>query len=144
MSRVIVVRTLVAVVTLAMAAAVVAAIVVLGPPSQQRLFRLDARRVADLTMLSQAINSYAREHEALPADLAALTQAPGPRTSRFDPQTRAAYEYTVTTSTSYTLCAVFSAPSPDVPPVPIGPGGDDWIHGAGRQCFERKEALGKK
>lgn len=144
MSRIIGVQLLVATVSLAMVAAVVAAIVVIGPPSQQRLLRLDAHRVTDLTGIAQAIGLYANRHERLPSELATLTKEPGPRINSVDPEARTPYEYAITGEESYRLCAVFSAASRDTPSVHTYLGEDGWTHDAGRQCFERKEKVGKQ
>ena len=132
-------RILIAGVTAAVVAAVVAAIVVLGSPAEQRQRRLDERRVRDLSTIVNSIRVYASAHEDLPPDLAALGKEPGPRQAPTDPDTGAAYEYALIGKEAYRLCAVFTGPSDATPAYAEREG---WAHGAGRQCFERKQKIG--
>jgi type II secretory pathway pseudopilin PulG len=130
-------------VSIAVVAAVVAAIVVMGSPTQQRQRRLDEHRVQDLSTIVNSIGMYASTHEALPPDLSMLGKQPGPRRAPTDPDTGAPYEYTVLGTDSYQLCAVFVTPSPDANTAPPYLEREGWAHGAGRQCFERKQKIGK-
>lgn len=137
------VRWLIVAASAVMLGAVVAGMCVLGPPSHQRELRLDQRRVANLATLSASINFYWTEHKSLPADLATIDSA-----HRFtrDPVSGAPYDYAVTGSDGYRLCAVFAAASESdgvpafavaVPPVPSG-----WDHPAGKHCFNRSMKAG--
>ena len=145
MNRVTGVGILVSAVTGSVVAAVIAAIVVLGSPMEQRQRRLDERRVHDLTTIVNTISLYASTHEALPSELSVLGKQPGPRRAPMDPDTGAPYEYSVLGAESYQLCAVFTMPSPDASAAPISSYAEreGWTHGAGRQCFERKQKIGK-
>jgi type II secretory pathway pseudopilin PulG len=124
-------------VTAAVVVSLVAAAFVIGSPMQQRQRRLDQRRTRDLADIKDSIQQYAKMHESLPPELAALGKEPGSsRPSPTDPDTRALYEYKVLDTDSFQLCAVFSLPSP---------GSDDpyfdrsqWTHAAGKQCFKYK------
>ena len=120
------------------AAAVVAAIAVMGTPAAQREARLDGRRASDLDRIDNAVRRHAELHEALPADLAMLARQPGRRLAIVDPVTGVAYGYTVTGPRTYRLCAVFTTDT-----ARTLQGGetwiqDDWLHGTGRHCFDRK------
>ena len=136
------VRILLIGVTAVVVAAVIAAIVVLGTPAQQRQRRLDERRVRDLSTIENSIGIYTNMHGALPSDLALLGKEPGSRSAPSDPDTGAAYEYTVIDTESYRLCAVFSAPSSKATSTFMDR--EEWTHGAGKQCFERRQKPAKK
>lgn len=117
-------------------ATIVAAIAVMGPPSRQRLLRLDERRVNDLQVIQSQVEMYRDQHGAVPASLAVLATQPGMRVPR-DPASRQPYGYEAIDGAGYRLCAQFdtdTAQSADVQPW-MRP---DWGHGTGRQCFKRR------
>ena len=124
--------------SLVVIATIVAAIAVMGSPAAQREAKLDAKRVHDLVQIVRAITGYVELHDALPPDLAALAGQPGRRLSIVDPVDGSPYTYEITGARTFRLCAVFTTDSAKVL------GGDDywaledWNHGAGRQCFDRK------
>ena len=125
-------------------ATVVAAIVVMGPPSQQRLQRLDERRIADLGRIQLAVQSYRNMHDGLPVSLAALAEKPGMRLSIVDPASGEPYGYEPTGDSGYRLCARFATDTANAMDAAQTwpPGG--WDHAAGRQCFERRvDPIGK-
>jgi hypothetical protein len=136
------IRILVAGITAAVIAAIVAAMLVLGPPALQRQRRLDEHRVRDLVAITTSISLYAGTHGALPPNLSALGKEPGPPRAPNDPDTGAPYEYSTLGAESYRLCATFALPSPQTDAPYFGR--EDWTHDAGRQCFERKQKIGKK
>jgi len=116
-------------------ATIVAAISVIGSPSQQRLLRLDERRVNDLQALASQVQAYRNEHGRLPASLAVLEAEPGVRVPR-DPESGEPYAYEVLGAVEFRLCARFDTDSSDsTPPQPWMRAA--WVHGAGRQCFKR-------
>jgi len=129
-------RALVAIASVVMLAAVISGIFVLGSPTHQRALKLDDQRTSGLSMLSSAINAYRSEHQALPAGLQAVGF--GNRTFK-DPVSAVPYEYIITGSDSYQLCAIFiDASAPDG----YGERGSftstnntRWQHPAGRHCF---------
>lgn len=131
-------RWLVVAVTLVVVAALVGGVVAVGPPSEARKHKLDDTRVDDLIRIEAAVRSYAVQHAAVPPDLSALDEAPGPPARRADPESGAPYDYEAVGEHAYRLCAVFSAPSDDNGSTPRYPA-QTWHHGAGRQCFERRE-----
>lgn len=109
--------------------AVLAGLYLSGSPGEQRLLRLDERRVSDLLQLSYTINRYWDESTRLPADLAALVDGQRLRSVPKDPQSGTAYTYQITDMDSYRLCAEFARVSQTVT-------GDFWEHPAGSHCFE--------
>ena len=122
----------------AVVATVIAAIWVMGTPSAQREAKIDSRRIDDLNHIVQVVGHYVERHDALPADLATLARQPGQRLAITDPVYGAPYGYEVTGKLRYRLCAVFATNTAKTP-VAGGPwNADDWNHGVGRHCFERK------
>ena len=89
-------------------------IVISGSPSEQRLIRLDERRVENLVRLSAAFDDYWEERDSLPEEISELLD--GRRLSRMpsDPQTALAYEYERLGHDTYQLCATFDRPSPNL------------------------------
>lgn len=131
-------RWLMVAAALVVAAVVAAALWVIGPPSAQRQLRLDERRVGDLQRIARAIELHAEREGRLPRDLATLAAQPGQRLPVTDPATAAPYDYEVLDRQRYRLCAQFAI---DTGRGPEGSGAwapDEWRHGAGRHCFERR------
>jgi hypothetical protein len=110
--------------------AVVAGLYLSGSPGEQRLLRLDERRVSDLLRLSFTISNYWDETARLPAELAALVDGQRLRSVPKDPQSGAAYTYEIADVDSYRLCAEFARASLETV------SGDFWAHPAGPHCFE--------
>jgi len=110
----------------AVLAAVVIALLWLGSPAQERLSRLDARRISDLQNLARTINVFWTRHTRLPETLQELIGDPGLDTATTDPQTLEPYEYRRLEG-QFELCARFAG-EPAEPP-------GFWAHGAGRACF---------
>jgi hypothetical protein len=110
-------------------AAIVVGLYVSGSPSDQRLLRLDERRVADLMRLSSALSRYFSETGELPADLGELVD--GRRLSSLprDPVSDSSYVYMITGDEQFELCAEFSRESE------YDPNENFWGHAAGRACF---------
>lgn len=129
-------RLLLAAFAAAAVAAIVAGIVLIASPAEQRLLRLDMRRIEDLADLSRRIDSFRDEYERLPAALDELAKSPGVAVPS-DPVTGAPYEYEPVDDRRFRLCATFDAPTPEEPPPYFGYGGE-WPHDRGRHCFERR------
>ena len=130
-------RWLVIAASVVVLATVIAAIVVIGSPSVQREARLDATRVRDLGRIADAVRNHAERHGALPPDLATLDRRPGQWIAFADPKDGSAYTYAVTGARTFRLCAVFATDTAAIPANSEFESGDDWIHGSGRQCFDR-------
>jgi hypothetical protein len=117
--------------TVVVAAAVGTGIVLMGPPSEERLRRLDERRVEDLSQVSSSARIFHMRHERLPASLDELAAEPGLTFSTRDPVTGETYTYSPLDSGMYRLCAVFDRESTQSR-------ASIWSHGAGRHCFVLK------
>lgn len=124
------------------AATVAAAIAVMGSPAQQRLLRLDQRRVSDLQQLQEAVEAYHREHDRLPDAVATLSSQPGVALATVDPHMATPYGYRKLAEREYALCANFATDT-----AKAGRGRDgrapawiarDWAHATGQACFKRK------
>ncbi len=133
-------------------AGIVAGFFIAGSPQNQRLVRLDERRVSDLQTIQYQIINYWQRKEALPVKLDDLSDSLSGFIVPKDPATGAAYEYNVLAPHKFELCAVFDTVSIDntgnsvSKPVPMvtSPDGrtypatqDVWWHNQGRVCFER-------
>jgi hypothetical protein len=120
---------------IAIAASAIVALVVLaglwlaGSPAQQRLVRLDERRVADLAQLAGTISLHWERFARLPGELNELVDGQLLRALPGDPETATPYAYEIAAADAYRLCATFAGPSEAVP------AGDFWAHREGRQCF---------
>ncbi len=127
--------------SVASAVVVIVAIVwgfaLVGSPGTTRLLRFDRQRMEDLQTIVREIQSLCRYPDVkdglkrpLPASLDKLAElARVRRINLTDPQTGQRYEYTVTSETTYELCATFSLDrSSDVEVF--------WNHSTGRHCFE--------
>lgn len=125
-------QVLAGIAVLVVAAVAARAIVLIGPPGEERSRRLDQRRVVDLTAVGSGVTAYWRAHGRLPASIDEAASESGiadafPR----DPVTGAPYGYGAIDDKSYELCAAFDLASNP------GTGGQEWAHGAGRRCFRR-------
>lgn len=131
-------RWLAVVACVVVAATVAAAILVMGSPSAQRVEKLDRKRVEDLARIDRFIESYVARTKSLPPDLATFAREPGVRVSITDPVDGSPYLYEITGPRTFRLCAVFTTDTgktlDDTPAWP----GEEWTHGVGRRCFERK------
>lgn len=127
---------------------VVAGALLVGSPMSERKRQFDERRVSDLQSTQWQIVNYWQTKRQLPTELSQLEGSLSSFAVPTDPETGAAYRYTVTASTSFSLCADFAYPSTDtngttrdvgMPSSPVKPIGnsDNWEHGAGSVCFER-------
>jgi hypothetical protein len=116
----------------ASAAAVVVVLVGLylsGPPNEQRMLRLDARRVQDLQALARSIDAYRNENSALPETLEELIVGQRLSNMPVDPVSGDTYAYESTGANRYRLCTDFDRPSPE------SETSDFWEHESGTQCF---------
>ena len=115
-------------------AVIIVAITLLDSPAQERLSRLDERRVSDLRELSLAVDVYWTREGVLPATMEELSNEERIVRELADPETGEPYEYRVLGDNRYELCAVFASETDagerDIPYEYV------WYHGSGRQCFE--------
>ena len=128
-------------------ATVASGILIMGTPSQVRLYRFDQQKVDDLTSIQWQVVNYWQQHTALPATLGALNDPISNYQAPVDAQTNAPYTYTVINAHSFKLCATFNAETQalsasDLSMPVAGVYGkdlmnDSWWHGAGEVCFNR-------
>ena len=91
---------------------------VIGTPGQQRVWRLDDKRVQDLQSIQYQVINYWQQKEKLPATLTDLVNPLSGNSLPVDPEFEQGknYEYNVKSDTkndvSFELCAIFGAPIP--------------------------------
>ena len=110
--------------------AVVAGLMVLGSPAEERLRRLDEKRLQDQQEISRATNGYWVRNGRLPASLDDLLQEPSVHVQSHDPDTGQTYGYRVVGDNSYELCADFQHQSVEESVNRF------WSHDVGRHCFQ--------
>ncbi len=133
------------------AAAIVAGFFIVGSPNYARLLQQDDRRVSDLQMIQSEILNFWMNKAKLPKMLSELNDSIKGFNVPKDPVTGADYSYKITAPESFQLCAVFAKPglnsqnvlgrpvpasAPAIYPIPYGQ--ENWQHGSGQTCFDRK------
>ncbi|HUF57510.1 MAG TPA: hypothetical protein VMM55_13225 [Thermohalobaculum sp.] len=103
-------RALVLAATVAVAAAVAAALMLIGSPRTARLERLDERRIADIEALARWIERYRDDEGRLPPALGALEPMLPGAVSALDPATGAHYGYERLADGHFRLCATLDIP----------------------------------
>ncbi len=123
---------------------IVLGFVFVGTPSEQRLVRLDAQRVTDLSIIQNEVINYYSLKRTLPATLEDLTNSISGFAAPLDPDTQAAYEYAAMSDIDFELCATFSTTTTSIEgqqasyPEYYGSAyGQNWTHESGRVCFTR-------
>ena len=128
------VRTSIAIVLAIIVVIVIAtAIMLLDSPAQERLGRLDERRMSDLREIANAVDIYWTREGILPNSLDDLADEEGYFAELVDPVTGALYEYRVVDEDSFELCATFDTEDAASDRDPYFKG--LWHSGIGRQCF---------
>lgn len=136
---------------------------IIGTPGQQRLWRLDDKRVSDLQNIQGQVINYWQQKQKLPATLEELANPTTYFSIPVDPefQNGKTYTYKATGDLSFELCATFSAKMPQgwneyknsgvMPMYEMGSGvatdvaypypgygsNQSWDHDAGEKCFTR-------
>ncbi|MBP7831947.1 MAG: hypothetical protein KA028_02955 [Candidatus Pacebacteria bacterium] len=87
---------------------------VIGTPNQQRLWRIDDRRIQDLQSLQSQVISFWQQKQKLPATLTELADPLSYNSIPVDPEFEKGrmYTYKVTGKLTFELCATFSAEMP--------------------------------
>jgi type II secretory pathway pseudopilin PulG len=116
--------------------ALAAGLLTIGSPDQQRESRLDRKREQDLRAIARAIDRRTKAGRPLPTSLDIMAAEPGQRLSVTDPASGAPYVYQTTGNDGYRLCAVFGTDTAS--PSRLAWVDEDWLHGSGRYCFDRK------
>lgn len=114
------------------AIAAVAGFVVSGTPGEQRLKRLDERRVADLQRLAHAVDLHWATEHSVPMSADPLVDGRSLSRMPTDPATGEPYRYERLSADSYQLCADFARPSES------WERDDFWQHPAGTHCYTFK------
>ena len=133
---------------------------VIGTPGQQRIWRLDERRVQDLQNIQYQVINYWQQKEKLPEKITDISNPMTGYSLPPDPEFEKGktYEYFVDDELTFKLCATFSLPMQKgwneykgggiMPmyerdmavsyPYPMPNGmNESWDHKEGRICFER-------
>lgn len=132
--RALTVRSIIAIcLAVVVIAMVIVGVSLLDSPAQERLRRLDERRVDDLRELSNELDFYWTREGTLPGSLEELANEPGVFVELFDPETGQPYEYRIVGYNTYELCAVFALDTAEEQDRFYK---DVWSHGPGRQCFQ--------
>ncbi len=119
---------------------VILGIVSIGTPTTQRSIRLDMQRVSDLSNIQNAVTDYYRANgNVLPQSLSLLSQSsPYYLSSIKDPESNTEYEYRILTKNQYQLCANFSLDNFTQKNSKYNyPVSENFVHSAGRVCFDR-------
>lgn len=138
-------------------AAIITGFIVVGSPTKQRNIRFDNQRMSDLQNIQWQVVNYWQQKEKLPTALSDLNDPLYGNIVPTDPETKAAYEYSMKGPLSFEICSTFALAYEDMKgrgefgygrggsyasidmAYPSMPGGLDnnWKHEAGRTCFER-------
>lgn len=128
---------------------IVSGFFIIGTPGHVRMLRYDEQKVQDLSSMQYQIVNYWQLKRALPSDLSKLSDPLANYTVPTDPQTETPYGYKIENAQSFTLCATFNEPTPDMAgkgnyegrsvSYPSMGGGieENWQHGQGNTCFTR-------
>ena len=104
---------------------------ILGSPADERINRLDARRVNDLQQIDRAVSLHWMRQGRLPASLDQLSRDPGIRIDLRDPTTLEPYAYRPLDDKKFEICGMFESAE-----LTERSRSSFWSHGAGRQCFQ--------
>ncbi len=125
-------------------ASVVLGFLAIGSPVTQRALRFDQQRVMDLQNIQSQVLMNWQQTEKLAKNLDAVTDELSGYIIPKDPETAAAYEYSVKGPLTFELCATFSLPNTqlvnDKTTRAMYPGDmldPRFEHEAGRTCFTR-------
>lgn len=121
--------------TVAVVGAVAGGVWLMGAPSDERLRRLDDRRVSDLVAMSRSVDMFFKRHGRLPESLDEVSGEPGLGVAVNDPETGLEYRYRKMDDDNYRLCARFALDSSGDGQEVRGNAPGTWSHGAGKQCF---------
>ncbi len=129
--------------------AVVSGFFIVGTPGDVRMIRYDEEKVMDLSGIQSQVAYHWQTKRELPETLELLNDPLSGYTVPVDSQTGAAYSYKIESDLSFTLCATFNKPTPDMRgrgaygsdyavSYPVKGGMDEtWQHGTGETCFTR-------
>ena len=119
-------------------AAILTGLYLTGSPKEQRLLKLDERRVNDLMRLATSVSFYRQRYEKMPEKLTVLVDGQLLRSLPLDPVTEEAYRMQLTEEAGYQLCAEFARPSVKKHKQEF------WQHPSGLHCFDLSAATNKE
>ncbi len=122
-------------------AALFSGFLIMGSPTQVRLYRFDSQKISDLQTIQYQITNYYQQKVVLPTTLAEVEDPLSGWTLPKDPQ-GGVYRYEKTGDLSFKLCATFNAETQKLQsdvtvPALYGGESENWQHGAGETCFDR-------
>ncbi len=129
--------------------AVVSGFFIIGTPGDVRMLRYDEEKVQHLSGIQSQVVYHWQTKRELPATLDELSDPLSGYSIPVDSQTGGQYTYKVESDLSFSLCATFNKPTPDmkgrgayetkydVSYPGIGGVDENWQHGAGETCFTR-------
>lgn len=137
-----------AVAFIAVIISIVGGFFIVGSPSTQRAYRFDQERISDLQNIQWQIVNYWQQRQSFPKSLADLNDPISNYAVPSDPETGEQYEYKLGEGYAFELCATFAKESRGgnvaverTKPMPVqgefGFENENWLHKAGRVCFER-------
>ncbi len=140
------------VVFVAVAGALIGSFFIIGTPAERRAKNLDNTRVQRLSEIQGAIQNYygfkgGPGHQQLPTSFDQLITDPNVYIAPdglIDPVTKQRFEYRVTGTTAYELCATFDtvfsqeSKNPITPTTEPASSDQRFYHGVGRVCFPLK------
>jgi len=124
---------------------IVAGFFIIGTPATQRNRRFDEQRVSDLQAIQNQITYHWTQKGSLPSNLTSLNDSISGFVASSDPETKAQYEFRVTGTTTFELCANFKTVGPasnlngprTLVYSPNDPYSQSWSHKAEKTCFNR-------
>ena len=117
---------------------------IIESPLESRRKAFDRTRVMNLQEIKYAVDDYYREYQKLPISLEELLQNRG-YLKIFDPKTGQLYQYQITNTDSYQLCAEFDGSNKNQPEdYYYNPPYNEFTHEAGQNCFDRKVSQSEK
>jgi hypothetical protein len=133
------------IVSFAVVISIILGFFIIGTPAVQRDRRFDEQRVSDLQTLQNQIINYWTQKEFLPPQLSGLEDSISGFIVPVDPESKLSYEYKITDSLSFELCATFETSGNDrgvsfkgvSSPYSVGSFQQNWDHKAERTCFAR-------
>ncbi|MCE9585991.1 DUF5671 domain-containing protein [Candidatus Uhrbacteria bacterium] len=131
-------KAFVSIVLAAVSIVAISGLWIAGSPAAERARRFDERRTSELQAISYAIDNYWAINKSLPRNLETLQSTRDIYIgSIVDPESNAAYEYALTDSDTYSLCASFTTESVTTEPVNYNPSTSKfWQHSIGRTCYQ--------
>jgi hypothetical protein len=126
-------------------ASIVLGFFIVGSPAKQRDIRFDEKRITDLQEIQGQVVMYWQKKDELPKTLEDLGKNISGYQAPSDPQTQAAYKYTLKTNLSFELCATFTTDgtslgiygNKSVPVTSYDSSSTNWDHKTGETCFTR-------